>query len=230
MASTTFIDNQTTIYAAWLNDVNNVVYNGIFAASSISPTNLVCNGSVSGTGFTGLVNNTLSAPGAIGSVTPNTGAFTTLTASTPIAVTSGGTGLATLTANNVILGNGTSTPSFVAPGTSGNVLKSNGTTWVSGQLRGLGLGGEVWNNVTASRAFNTVYTNSYAYPIMVSANTNQSGPSPYIDGYVGGNLITRWYWQFNGAGAYGGTILIVPPGATYELRSGQSVANWVELY
>ena len=131
MASTTFIDQQTIIYAAWLNDVNNAVYNGIFAASSISPANLVCNGSVSGTGFTGLVNNTLSAPGPIGSATPNTGAFTTLTATTPIAISSGGTGLETLTANNVILGNGTSTPSFVAPSTSANVLTSNGTTWTS---------------------------------------------------------------------------------------------------
>ena len=46
-------------------------------------------------------------------------------------VTAGGTGLATLTANNVMLGNGTSTPSFVAPSTSGNVLTSNGTTWTS---------------------------------------------------------------------------------------------------
>jgi microcystin-dependent protein len=48
-----------------------------------------------------------------------------------LGVASGGTGLTTLTANNVILGNGTSTPSFVAPGTSGNLLTSNGTTWQS---------------------------------------------------------------------------------------------------
>lgn len=47
-------------------------------------------------------------------------------------VANGGTGLATLTSNNVILGNGTSAPNFVAPGTSGNVLVSNGTTWTSG--------------------------------------------------------------------------------------------------
>lgn len=46
-------------------------------------------------------------------------------------VASGGTGLATLTANNVILGNGSSAPSFVAPGASGNLLTSNGTTWTS---------------------------------------------------------------------------------------------------
>lgn len=50
---------------------------------------------------------------------------------TTIAVANGGTSLGTLTLNNVILGNGTSAPNFVAPSTSGNVLTSNGTTWVS---------------------------------------------------------------------------------------------------
>jgi hypothetical protein len=48
-----------------------------------------------------------------------------------LSVSGGGTGLSTLTANNVILGNGTSNPTFVAPGTAGNVLTSNGTTWTS---------------------------------------------------------------------------------------------------
>lgn len=48
-----------------------------------------------------------------------------------VAVANGGTGASTLTANNVILGNGTSAVQFVAPGTSGNVLTSNGTTWQS---------------------------------------------------------------------------------------------------
>jgi Tfp pilus assembly protein FimT len=46
MASTTFIDNQTIIYAAWLNDVNNAVYNGTFPngvlnATTVNTTNLV---------------------------------------------------------------------------------------------------------------------------------------------------------------------------------------------
>jgi hypothetical protein len=48
-----------------------------------------------------------------------------------LGVDQGGTGLTTLTANNVVLGNGTSTPLFVAPGTAGNVLTSDGTTWSS---------------------------------------------------------------------------------------------------
>ena len=54
-----------------------------------------------------------------------------LDGATDVTVAQGGTGLSTLTLNNVILGNGTSTPLFVAPGSSANVLTSNGTTWVS---------------------------------------------------------------------------------------------------
>lgn len=50
---------------------------------------------------------------------------------TGLGVANGGTGATTLTANNVILGNGTSAVQFVAPGTNGNVLTSNGTTWTS---------------------------------------------------------------------------------------------------
>lgn len=48
-----------------------------------------------------------------------------------LVVANGGTGAATLTANNVLLGNGTSALQAVAPGTSGNLLTSNGTTWTS---------------------------------------------------------------------------------------------------
>lgn len=54
----------------------------------------------------------------------------TLTSS-PLPVASGGTGLATLTANNVLIGAGTGNVTFVAPGANGNVLTSNGTVWQS---------------------------------------------------------------------------------------------------
>jgi hypothetical protein len=82
MASTTFIDNQTTIFADWLNDVNSAVYSGTFPNGSLSLTTLNVTGAVTGAGFTSLINNALSAPGAIGSATPNTGVFTTLSATT----------------------------------------------------------------------------------------------------------------------------------------------------
>jgi hypothetical protein len=59
----------------------------------------------------------------------------TITGITDLAVADGGTGSSTLTANNVLLGNGTSPVNFVAPGTSGNILTSNGTTWESSNNR-----------------------------------------------------------------------------------------------
>ncbi len=53
-----------------------------------------------------------------------------------LAVARGGTGANTLTANNVVLGNGTSAVQFVAPGTTGNILTSDGTTWTSAAAGG----------------------------------------------------------------------------------------------
>lgn len=44
----------------------------------------------------------------------------------------GGTGKSILNDNSVIIGNGADAVEFVAPGTSGNVLTSNGTSWISG--------------------------------------------------------------------------------------------------
>lgn len=66
-----------------------------------------------------------------GSPVTTSGTLAVTLSGTALPVTSGGTSLTTLTANNVILGNGTSAPNFVAPSTSGNLLTSNGTTWIS---------------------------------------------------------------------------------------------------
>ena len=57
--------------------------------------------------------------------------LSSLTLGSALPVASGGTGATTLTLNNVLLGNGSAAPQVVAPGTSGNVLTSNGTTWSS---------------------------------------------------------------------------------------------------
>jgi|LakMenEpi03Aug12_release.lakeMendotaPanAssembly.Ray.scaffolds.fasta_scaffold245401_3 hypothetical protein len=70
-------------------------------------------------------NLSAASSGANSDITSITGLTTALT------VAQGGTGAATLTANNVVLGNGTSAVQFVAPSTTGNLLTSNGTTWTS---------------------------------------------------------------------------------------------------
>ena len=79
---------------------------------------LIDNGGPLGTPASGVATNLTGLPLSTG-----------VTGTLPVA--NGGTSLTTLTANNVILGNGASAPTFVAPSTSGNVLTSNGTTWAS---------------------------------------------------------------------------------------------------
>jgi hypothetical protein len=93
-------------------------------------------GTVTSVGGTGTVNGltltgTVTGSGSLtlGGTLSGVSLTTQVTGTLPVA--NGGTGATTLTANNVILGNGTSAVQFVAPGASGNVLTSNGTTWTS---------------------------------------------------------------------------------------------------
>lgn len=91
----------------------------------------------------------------------------------PVSAAQGGTGQTSLTANNVILGNGTGTVLFVAPGAIGNVLVSNGTTWTSNAAASSGFPITIGNtsvaassttssvgNLTLSNTTVTLYTES----------------------------------------------------------------------
>ena len=84
-------------------------------------------GTVNGMTLTGSV--TTSGSLTLGGTLSGVNLTSQVTGTLPVA--NGGTGAATLTANNVLLGNGTSALQVVAPSTNGNVLTSNGTTWVS---------------------------------------------------------------------------------------------------
>ena len=222
MASTTFIDNQTTIYAAWLNDVNTAVYTGVFPNGSLSLTTLNVTGAVSGAGFTSLINNTLSAPGAIGGATPNTGAFTTLSATavtatsitgltTPLSRAQGGTGLS-------------------AAGTTGNVLTSNGTNWTSSASQSIGLQ-QTWQDVLSSRAIGTTYTNTTGRPIFIVICSSASSLNGTYGITINGTLV----YAGNSAPNSGIVTVsaLIPPSATYLVTvTGCSVAaltSWQEL-
>jgi hypothetical protein len=111
--------------------------NGVVQELPISVTsagNVTIPNNFAVTGTTGLTGNT-TVTGTLGVTGTTTvadlNATGTVGFTNALAVTSGGTGVATLPANNVLIGNGTSAVTSVAPRTAGNVLTSNGTSWAS---------------------------------------------------------------------------------------------------
>jgi hypothetical protein len=148
----------------------------------------------------------------------------------PLAVNSGGTGKNTLALNNVLLGNGTAAVKEVAPGASGNVLTSDGTTWVSGS-GGFGAG-QAWQNLTSSRSYNTAYTNSTGKAIMVNVFYNTNGTNNTITATVDGVTVAGMNFNLGfGNLNLGSTIsFIVPNGASYTVTaSGAALVAWAEF-
>ena len=94
---------------------------------------------------TGSAANLINFPTLNQNTTGNAATATTATSATnvtgTVAVANGGTGATTLTVNNVLLGNGTSALQTIAPGASGNVLTSDGTTWISSAPSGVSSSG-----------------------------------------------------------------------------------------
>jgi hypothetical protein len=98
-----------------------------YTSNTGTVTSVSGTGTVNGITLTGSV--TTSGSLTLGGTLSGVDLTSQVTGTLPVA--NGGTGAATLTANNVLLGNGTSAVQVVAPSTTGNVLTSDGTTWVS---------------------------------------------------------------------------------------------------
>lgn len=105
---------------------------------------------------------------------------------TTISVNKGGTGSTSLLSNSVLLGNGTNPVQVVSPGTSGNVLTSNGTTWTSvpltevtaGNLSGTTLAANVINTSITSVG---VLTNTTVNGKMTVGNSSESSSSAILE-------------------------------------------------
>ena len=104
---------------------------------------------------------------------------------TDVPVADGGTGRSTLTANYALLGDGTSAVQMIAPGTSGNLLTSNGSTWASTTPAAGGAGyflgnssgatGDTTNGLTDIFRVNNA---ALATSCTIAASTNASATGP----------------------------------------------------
>jgi hypothetical protein len=90
--------------------------------------------------------------------------------STPITPAQGGTGLTSITANSVMIGNATGSVLLVSPGTAGNVLVSTGTTWTSNAAVGQVYPGAGIANSTGS-AWGTSYSTTGSGTVVALATS-----------------------------------------------------------
>jgi hypothetical protein len=182
---------------------------------------------------TAFVQNAANSLGTMASQNANSVSITggSIGGITDLAVADGGTGVSTISANAVVLGNGTSAIQTVAPSTSGNVLTSNGTTWTSAALNVVGLN-QTWQDVTGSRSAGTTYTNSTGKPIQVNISGRSNSTTCVLTLIVGGVSVHEAYFVFNtGSQSSPGTLTaIVPAGSTYSVTASFfSIQIWAEL-
>ena len=106
------------------------------------------------------------------------------------------------------------------PDVSGTVVSTGSAavvteTMLAAAVVPLGVG-QTWQNVTASRASGTTYTNSTGRPMCITA-TAVSGASSGLFATVAGAEIARQYSAITGWQFYPAITFIVPVGATYSI-------------
>jgi hypothetical protein len=147
-------------------------------------------------------------------------------------VGNGGTGAATFTANNVLLGNGTSAFQVVAPGTNGNVLTSNGTTWASSTPTAQSYPGAGIANSTGT-AWGTSYTTTGSGTVVALA-TSPSFTTPVLGTPTSGTLSNCTVDGTNSVGFLiipqnvqtGSYTLVLADSGKHIYRGSGSAATW----
>ena len=206
--------------------INSVAHSGgTFANANITSVAATFPNSYLANSTTTLGNATLT----LGSTTTSVGNLTLqnvtiASVSTPITPAQGGTGLNTLTANNVILGNGTGNVIFIAPGTSGNVLTSNGSVWISQASAG---GGNVTIGNTTIGIGNTatsIGNLTLANTTIISGNANVTQVTATNGIFYNSNVVSANATVSSGYNAMSAGNITVASGITVTVASG---SRWV---
>ena len=211
---------------------------GLPLTTGVTGTLPVTNGGTGVTTSTGTGNVVLSNSPTLVTPALGTPASGTLTNATGLPLSTGvtgtlpagngGTGAASLAANNVLLGNGTSPVQTVAPGTAGNLLTSNGTTWVST------VPSSVYSGTSAQ-----IFTSSGTFTIPAGitsvkatvlggggAGGNASGGSYYLtSGGAAGGLATKYFTGLTPGNTL--SVTVGGAGGTSSVASGTETITTV---
>jgi hypothetical protein len=178
---------------------------GTYANSAFSVAN-------NGVGIDATQNTNITSAGSYANgafIKANSSVSLTANVTGTLPVGNGGTGATTLTSNNVLLGNGTSAVNFVAPGSNGNLLTSNGTTWTSAPASG----GVTSVNSQTGAVVTTNFDSIGSCAVLVSAQTSDTAVGGTIAGSslrynlstVNNGRATLTFGFINGSGnSYGG--------------------------
>lgn len=153
----------------------------------------------------------------------------TSNASGTLPVSNGGTGVTTIPANGVLIGNGTSPITTVAPGTVNNFLLSDGTHWTSGTLNGVGFsfGGDGSDGVVTQNTSTTLVRDMYYATLNVSTGTVINTNGYRI--FVSNSLLVNGTIRNNGnPGGNGATSTGITGGAGGA--GGLAISNTGDLF
>jgi hypothetical protein len=137
----------------------------------------------------------------------------TIVGITDLAVADGGTGASTLT--GVVVGNGTSAMTAIAPGASGSMLKSNGTAWTLASL--------------ASLQPTVVFDGTIAYNSTTTFTIDNSKLTVWFlnigGGFAGNGTITLGYQS--GTSTLGSIVYLFNSGVDFQVFGSGSVLKSV---
>lgn len=234
------------INAAWLNAVNNATYEalGSGGVAPTTPSEVISNLGLS-TLYLAINGNAVTATTATnvngGTVNATTGVFSDQV-TVPAATAS--TSAVNLGQAETLSTTGNAATATTATNVSGGTV--NATTGVfsstlqvqtpttAGEAVSLAIsfGGLArYNNMTASRAYNTTYTNTSGIAMIVVflGQVSVAASNSEVTGYVNGYTVTS-ETRYSG---YMTLILFVFPGSTYEFInsvSGVNIVTWTEIY
>ena len=139
---------------------------------------------------------------------------------------SGGTGQNSLTSAAVILGNGTSAVKFVSPGTSGNVLASNGTTWQSQAAAAFDAGTvTVFNQTSAPTGWTKDTSNYDNFALRIVTGSASTGGSVDFTTAFASQTPTGSVSITSVSGSAGDTTLSTPQIPSHSHTSGRAIQS-----